>query len=106
MIDIETLIWSLKTGWVKCLIQTENNKLLKTVYERDLNHFGGDILFESSLSKEDSIRHFSKKPFIRDVFLAWNNLTSKTVIYNYGNEVIWNNSNIRVENKTIIFKNW
>ena len=27
-------------------------------------------------------------------------------IYNYGNEIIWNNSNIRVENKTIIFKNW
>ena len=33
-------------------------------------------------------------------------MTSKTVIYNYGNEVIWNNSNIRVDNKTIIFKNW
>ena len=33
-------------------------------------------------------------------------MTSKTVIYNYGNEIIWNNSNIRVENKTIIFKNW
>ena len=38
--------------------------------------------------------------------MAWNNLTSKTVIYNYGNEVIWNNSNIRVDDKTIIFKNW
>ena len=80
MIDIETFIWSLKAGWVKRLAQTENNKLLKTVYERDLNQFGGDILFESSLSKEDIIRHFSKKPFLRDVLLAWNNLTSKTVI--------------------------
>ena len=106
MIDIETFIWSLKAGWVKRLAQTENNKLLKTVYEKDLNQFGGDILFESSLSKEDIIRHFSKKPFLRDVLLAWNNLTSKTVIYNYGNEVIWNNSNIRVDDKTIFFKNW
>ena len=75
---------------------------MKTVYERDLNQFGGNILFESSLSKEDNIRHFSKKPFLRDVLLAWNNLTSKAVIYNYG----WNNSNIRVENKTVIFENW
>ena len=33
-------------------------------------------------------------------------MTSKTVIYNYGNEIIWHSSNIRVENKTIIFKNW
>ena len=29
MIDIETFIWSLKAGWVKRLVQTENNKLLK-----------------------------------------------------------------------------
>ena len=33
MTDIETFIWSLKAGWVKRLAQTENNKLLKTVYE-------------------------------------------------------------------------
>ena len=45
MTDIETFIWSLKAGWVKRLAQTENNKLLKTVYERDLNKFGGDILY-------------------------------------------------------------
>ena len=35
MIDIETFIWSLKAGWVKRLAHTENNKLLKTVNERD-----------------------------------------------------------------------
>ena len=80
MIDIETFIWSLKAGWVKRLAHTDNNKLLKTVYEIDLNQFGGDILFKPSLSKEDIIRHFSKKPFLRDVLLAWNNLKSKTVI--------------------------
>ena len=45
MIDIETFIWSLKAGWVKRLAHTDNNKLLKTVYEIDLNQFGGDILF-------------------------------------------------------------
>ena len=27
-------------------------------------------------------------------------------ILNYGNEIIWNNSNIRVEDITIMFKNW
>ena len=38
--------------------------------------------------------------------MAWNTLTSKTVIHNYGNEIIWNNSNIRVEDKSFIFKTW
>ena len=41
---------------------------------------------------------------LRDVLLAWNSLTNKTVIYKY--EILLNNSNIRVEDKTIIFKNW
>ena len=56
--------------------------------------------------KKTSFVSSPRNLFLRDVLLAWNNLTSKTVIYNYGNEVVWNNSNIRVENKTIIFKNW
>lgn len=106
MVDIETFIQSLKVGWVKRLAQTENNKLLKQIYERDLNRFGGDILLESSMSKEDIVYLFSRRPFLRDVLLAWNRLTNKTVIYNYGNEILWNNSNIRVEDKTVMFNNW
>ena len=100
LVDIETFIFLLKVGWVKRLAQTENNKLLKKIYERDLNQFGGDILFESSMSKEDIVYLFKKKTtnILRDVRLAWNSLTNKTVIYNYGNEIIWNNSNIRVDN--------
>ena len=59
------------------------------------------------MSKEDTVYLLLFfKPFLRDVLLAWNSLTNKTVIYNYGNEIIWNTSNIRVEDKTIMFKNW
>ena len=49
--------------------------------------------------------HFSKKPFF-SILLAWNSLTDKTVIYSYGNEILWNDSNIRVGDKTVMFKNW
>ena len=77
------------------------------IYERDLSQFGGDILFESSMSKEDSLSFFfsPKNPLLRDVLLAWDSLANKTVIHNYDNEIIWNNSNMRVKDKTIMFKN-
>ena len=37
MIDIETFIWSLLAGWVKRLVQTENNKLLKKSKRKTMN---------------------------------------------------------------------
>ena len=95
-IDIEKFTWSLKISWIKRLLQTESNNLLKSIYEEDFKRFGGFILFECNFSKVDIKTHFSKKPFLKDVLLAWNSLTDKTVIYSYGNEILWNNSNIRV----------
>ena len=47
-----------------------------------------------------------KKPFLRDLQLAWSKFANKTVISNYYNEIIWNNSNIRVGENTIFYKEW
>ena len=55
MVDSETFIWSHNAGWVKHLAKTEINRLLKKIYEKHLNQFGGYILFESSSSKEDIV---------------------------------------------------
>ena len=64
------------------------------------------IVGKMDFSSSDINTHFSKTPFLNDIRLAWNSLTDKTVIYNYGNEILWNNSNIRVGDKTVLFKNW
>ena len=93
MIDIEQFIWSLKLSWVK--------RLLKHLYENVFKQFGGNILFECNFREADIIKHFNKKPFLRDLLLAWSKLVNKTVISNYHNEIIWNNSNIRVGENTI-----
>ena len=106
MIDIEKIIWSLKISWVKRILQTESNSLLKHLYENVFKQFGGNILFESNFREADIIKHFNKKTFLRDLLLAWSKLTNKTVISNYHNEIIWNNSNIRVGENTIFYKEW
>ena len=106
MIDIEKFIWSLKISWVKRILQTESNSLLKHLYENVFKQFGGNILFECNFREADIIKHFSKKPFLRDLLLAWSKFANKTVISNYHNEIIWNNSNIRVGENTIFYKEW
>ena len=76
IVDIETFIWSLKDGWwLGKTLSTHGEQLTpekkKTIYERDLNQFGGDILVESSMSKRRQfIFLFSSKknPFRRCSF--------------------------------------
>ena len=43
MIDKEKLIWSLKISWVKHILETESNSLLKHLYENVFKQFGGNI---------------------------------------------------------------
>ena len=80
MIDIEKFIWSLKISWVKRILQTESNSLLKHLYENVFKQFGGNILFECNFREADIIKHFNKKPFLKDLLLAWSKFANKTVI--------------------------
>ena len=106
MIDIEKFIWSFKISWVNRILQTESNSLLKHLYENVFKQFGGNILFEYIFREADISKHFNKKTFLRDLLLAWSKLTNKTVISNYHNRNIWNNSNISVGKNTIFYKEW
>ena len=90
MIDIE-FIWSLKISWVKYILQTESNSLLKHLYENVFKQFYGNILFESNFREADIIKHFNIT-FRRGLLLSWSKLANKTVISNNHNELIWNNS--------------
>ena len=106
MIDIENFILSLTVSWVKRLLQPECNSLLKSIYEGDLRPFGGALLFECNFKQLDINSHLKNTPFLRDILLAWNQLKNKNVIYNYGNEILCNNSNIRVGDNTVLFEKW
>ena len=106
MIDTEIFIWSLKASWIKRFLQSENKSLLKTLYENGFKIFGGNILFKSNFSEVDITKHFNNKPFLRDILMPWSKLNFNSVIYNHYIEILWNNSNIRIEEKTVFYKNW
>ena len=79
---------------------------MKTLYENDFKIFGGNILLEGNFSEVDIAKHFNKKPFLRDILMSWSKLNFNSVIYKHYNEIFWNNSNIRIDEKTVFYKNW
>ena len=106
MIDTEKFIWSLKASWIKRFLQSENKSLLKTLYENDFREFGGNILFECNFNEFDVLKHFKNKPFLKDILMAWSKLNIKPIIYNHFNEILWNNSKIRIDDNTVFYKRW
>ena len=92
-----------KISWVKRMLQTESNSLLKRLYVNVFKQFGSNILLEYNFREADFIKHFNKKPFLRDLLLAWSKLANKTVISNFYNEIIWNISHIRVGENTFFY---
>ena len=79
---------------------------MKTLCENDFKIFGGNILLEGNFSEVDIAKHFNKKPFLRDILMSWSKLNFNSVIYKHYNEIFWNNSNIRIDEKTVFYKNW
>ena len=62
MIDLETFIKSLKICWIKRMIESEDNGILKNIYLSKLKPFGGKLLFECNFSEND-IHRFTQNIF-------------------------------------------
>ena len=70
MIDMETFIKSLKICWIKRMIESEDNRILKNIYLSKLKPFGGKLLFECNFSEND-IHRFTQNNFLKDSLAAW-----------------------------------
>lgn len=62
---------------------------------------GKDFYFRCNLNKEDSPK--ISNSFITDVCKAWSTLSFKNPISKFENEIIWDNSNVKVNNKTVFY---
>ena len=62
MIDLEIFMKSLKICWIKRMIESEDDGLLKNLYLNKLIQFGGKLLFESNYS-ENEIDIFTQNVF-------------------------------------------
>ena len=105
MIDLDNFIKSLKICWIKRMVEAENDAILNRIYINNLRLFGGKLLFECNILENDVCR-YTQNRFLKDVLLAWCRCKANVVIPSYRHEILWNNSNIKAADNTIMLANW
>jgi len=104
MIDIECFVNSLKASWVKRLKLSDS--LTSRIYSKQLNTYGGHILFKCNTSVQN-LKHIKfNSQFLSEIVYAWivgkhndNIATSK--------QILWNHSEIcRSNGNAFFYKNW
>ena len=97
---LHSFIRGLKCSWVKRY--TDNNDALwKIFFDHYLKPYGKDFLFHCNFSYHDvSITN----DFINDVCKAWSYYAFKNPRNDFKNQIIWNNSFIKVDKRIVFFK--
>ena len=105
MIDLDNFIKSLKICWIKRMVEAENDAILNRIYIHNLRPFRGKLLFKCNILENDVCR-YTQNRFLKYVLLAWCRCKANVVIPSYRHEILWNNSNIKAADNTIMFANW
>jgi len=106
MIDIKKFINSLKASWIKKILELKADNSLKHIYYKTLNKYGGNLIFESNLVEIDINNMFHKSSFLKDVLIAWRNITLEDMKLTTPKTVIWNNSLIRAADRPLFYCSW
>ena len=96
---ISSFINGLKCTWVKRY--TDNTTATwKLFFDFYLQNYGKNFLFHCNYLAKDLI---VSNRFISDVCAAWSKYSFRNPVENYENEIIWNNSMIRIDNEIVFY---
>ena len=71
MVDLRYFMNALKGSWIKRILNVENKGVWKQIYLNKLKKYGGNMLFECNINKNDIHKLFPEKFFFQYVLLAW-----------------------------------
>lgn len=101
VIHLESFIHSLKITWIKRYL-SESNGVWKIFLDYYLSDFGKEFFFKCNFSKDDIPK--INNLFVYDICKAWSLFNFKEPISKFENEIIWNNSHIKVDNKIVFYQ--
>ena len=105
MIDIDLFINSIKASWVKRITNNNSTGDWKHIYLSLLERVGGNFIFECNIDTKDLKNTLKiKSNFLLDIIQSWSKINYNNNVQNINNEVLWNNSYIINNNKTIFYK--
>ena len=97
---IYSFIRSLKCTWVRRYTDG-TNAAWKLFFDFYLSPYGKSFLFNCNFNTSDIL---VKNSFIKDICTAWSSYAFKTPANNFQQEIIWNNSFIKIDKKVIFYK--
>ena len=105
--DIRVKDNALKLQWIKHL---QSNQLLGKLAQVLRNYEGAKITWKVQLNPKDAkyIIRNSLSPFWSDVFINWCTFTKTTpeMTMDIKKQPLWLNSNIKIENQPVLYKDW
>ena len=96
---------AVKVNWV---LRLNRDSSLKQLASEVLKEQIGELIWQCSIKPKDAEQMFKTRGFWQDVLIAWSKFTHSELQTKEEprNEVIWMNSNIKIENKLIYWKSW
>ena len=102
MIDFETMVKSLRLNWLKKIF-SENDGAWKSYIRQILEQYGGFFLFHCNYDVKDiPIR----SQFYTELLPWWSEFRFEFDGEKKWQNIIWNNKDIRINNKSIFYKNF
>ena len=102
MIDLESMIQSLRLAWIKRIFGA-NDGTWKSYLRYLLNRFGGLFLFHCNYDVKD-IPITSQ--FYSELLKWWSDFREKFDTERDQQNIVWNNKEIRINNKPVFYKNF
>ena len=106
MIEIESFIKAIKAGWVKRLSDTDNIGDWKNFYLTELHNYGGVSFFKCNINSNDTKQLKFKSKFLTEIVTSWADINFNNEVECYLKQFLWNNSNIKHNNKTLYYHEW
>jgi hypothetical protein len=105
MIDIESSLNSLKVSWVKRLLYGKDAKW-KHLYLNELTKHGGMLIFKCNIESKDVKALNIKLNFLENIIYAWSTVNFDSTQINISEEILWNNSRIKIGNQMFFYNQW
>ena len=100
----------LKISWVKIVFEKESSSIWNSLVQKQLQSVGGNLISQCNFNDKDYLLKTITSSFSSDLLVA---LAHFKIQYHEGispflngEEVIWNNSGIKINGKSVCYKHW
>ena len=101
--DIETQIKALRLSWIPRILD-ERNGAWKSYFSFHLRNYGGAFLLNCNYDINDLKLNLTG--FYAELLLWWADFRRTFFDMNYAENIIWNNKDIKIDNKSVFYANY